>query len=61
MIHHGDDHRNKDDGIVEEVQLDTRDHQLKNAGPNRRTKEVDSNQGLSQQQGVLEKVPDLNG
>ena len=60
VVVHRDHHRDEDDGVVEEVQLDARHPQLHDAGRHRPAEEVVAEQGLQLQQQVLEVVEELD-
>ncbi len=57
---HRDQHWEKDNGIVEEVQLNAWEDQLQKAGGDRKAKEISIQHCLTKQQGMLQEMPDLN-
>ena len=60
MVVHANDHGHKHDCVVEEMQFDSRDDLLHDAGRRRRSKQVVMEGGLPDQQQMLEVVPKLD-
>src|SRR5437016_13023569 len=60
MVAHANDHRHKHDRVVEEMQFDSRDDLLHDAGRYRRSKQIVMKAGLPDQKKMLEVVPKLD-
>ena len=60
VVVHRDHHRDEDDGVVEEVQLDARHPQLHDARRHRAAEEVVADDRLHLQQAVLDVVEELD-
>src|SRR5438067_13054487 len=60
MVVHADDHGQKHDGVVEEMQFDSGDDLLHDAGGRWRSKQIVMKAGLPDQEKMLEVVPKLD-
>src|SRR5580658_10560186 len=60
VVVHPDYHRNKNDRVIEQVQLDARNHQLQHAERDRFPPEIMVHGGLRNQQQMLDMVPELD-
>ena len=60
VVVHRDHHRNEDDRVVEEMQLDARHPQLQQAGRHRPAQQVLAENRLPLQQRVLDVMEELN-
>lgn len=57
---HGDDHRNENQGIINEMQFRPGEPDLEDTGRNLTAKEVGSNNSLPLKQGMFDEMPDLD-
>jgi len=57
---HADCHRNEHDGVVEQVQLDLREPDLRDAGRDGSAEEVVMRESLVEQQPMLDVMPELD-
>ena len=61
VVVHRDDHRNENDRVVEQVQLDARNPQLREAGRHGPSCQVIAGRLLEDEQQMLDMMKELNG